>query len=47
MIGKILLGLKYIHDQGVIHRDIKSDNIFLAENNLPRIGDFGSSALSN
>ena len=46
LMGKVLLGLKYIHEQGLIHRDIKSDNIYLAENQLPRIGDFGFSGLS-
>jgi len=37
----ILRGLKLCHNNGVIHRDIKDDNIFAAENGAYKIGDFG------
>jgi serine/threonine protein kinase len=39
---EIVLGLRYLHDQGVIHRDIKSSNLFLDSQNHVKIGDFGS-----
>ena len=39
-------GLSYIHKCGVIHRDIKTKNIFLDNNMKVKIGDFGTSALT-
>jgi NIMA (never in mitosis gene a)-related kinase len=34
-------GLLYLHSKKIIHRDIKSQNIFLKDNGKIRIGDFG------
>lgn len=34
-------GLLYLHDRGVIHRDVKPDNLLLYENGTLRICDFG------
>ncbi|KQJ84342.1 hypothetical protein BRADI_5g20252v3 [Brachypodium distachyon] len=42
---EIVLGLKYIHDACVIHRDIKPGNIFMGQDNSIMIGDFGQSCL--
>jgi serine/threonine-protein kinase len=44
----ILLGLKHAHDRGVVHRDIKPDNIFLANKDgelVVKILDFGIAKL--
>ncbi|XP_040282000.1 serine/threonine-protein kinase Nek5 isoform X8 [Bufo bufo] len=45
---QISLGLKHIHDRKVLHRDIKAQNIFLANNGtLPKLGDFGIARMMN
>lgn len=41
--AQICSGLKAIHDQKILHRDLKSKNIFLTEKNDVKIGDFGLS----
>ena len=40
---QIAAGTKYIHDQKVIHRDLKLGNMFLSGNMTVKIGDFGLS----
>ncbi|XP_078056866.1 serine/threonine-protein kinase Nek11 [Mustelus asterias] len=39
---QLLLGAQYMHERRILHRDLKSNNIFL-KNNLVKIGDFGVS----
>ena len=38
---QLLLGLSYIHDKKIVHRDIKTKNIFIQNERTLRIGDFG------
>ena len=38
---EILSGLSILHKQNLIHRDIKSKNIFLTKDGHAKIGDFG------
>ncbi|NXL63563.1 NEK3 kinase, partial [Chordeiles acutipennis] len=42
---QICLGVKHVHDKHVLHRDIKSKNIFLTQNGKVKLGDFGSARL--
>ncbi|XP_074548243.1 eIF-2-alpha kinase GCN2 [Halichoeres trimaculatus] len=41
LFREILDGLAYIHEQGMIHRDLKPVNIFLDSQDHVKIGDFG------
>ncbi|KAJ1947726.1 hypothetical protein GGF37_000102 [Kickxella alabastrina] len=40
-----LLGLEYLHEHGIVHRDIKPDNLLLTKDNVLKIADFGESVL--
>ena len=44
---QLLLGLSYIHDKKIVHRDIKTKNIFIQNKHTLRIGDFGIAKIFN
>lgn len=39
----VVLGLEYLHYQGIIHRDIKPANLLIAQDDTVKISDFGVS----
>lgn len=41
----LILGIEYLHAQGVVHRDIKPDNLLLTEDDVLKIVDFGVSEM--
>ncbi|XP_016887319.1 serine/threonine-protein kinase Nek3 isoform X2 [Cynoglossus semilaevis] len=45
--SQMCAGARYIHDKRVLHRDLKSKNIFLTENGTVKVGDFGSACILN
>jgi len=46
IVSKIAQGLAYAHKKGVIHRDLKPDNILFDDNDDPFISDFGVARLT-
>ena len=41
---ELVLGLDHAHGHGVVHRDIKAENVLLAGDGQPKISDFGIAA---
>lgn len=41
----LILGIEYLHAQGVVHRDIKPDNLLLTGDDVLKIVDFGVSEM--
>ena len=46
--AQIALALRHCHERRILHRDLKSKNVFLTSRNFVKLGDFGiSKMLSN
>jgi len=41
ILTQICLALNHIHKKKIIHRDLKSGNVFLTKSGLVKLGDFG------
>ncbi|KIX99039.1 uncharacterized protein Z520_05500 [Fonsecaea multimorphosa CBS 102226] len=41
----LILGIEYLHAQGVVHRDIKPDNCLVTEDDVLKVVDFGVSEM--
>lgn len=45
VLYQLLIGVKYLHEMGLIHRDLKPSNILLDQNCSSKICDFGLARL--
>ena len=41
IFSQITFAMKYVHDSNILHRDLKSQNIFLMNDGRVKLGDFG------
>jgi len=46
VVFKVCHALEYANTQGLLHRDVKPDNVLLAEDGTPKVSDFGASYLT-
>eukprot|EP00899_Mesostigma_viride_P019612 jgi/Mesvir1/27652/Mv07379-RA.3 len=45
MFVQLLLALQHVHNSKVLHRDLKPQNVFVAKDNILKLGDFGISRM--
>ena len=45
LMRQILHGVGYAHGKGIIHLDLKPENIMISKNGVPRVMDFGRSMI--
>mmetsp|Transcript_7574 Transcript_7574/g.8700 ORF Transcript_7574/g.8700 Transcript_7574/m.8700 type:complete len:405 (+) Transcript_7574:180-1394(+) len=41
LMAPIFDAVRHLHSHGIVHRDIKEDNVLLTEAGIPKLGDFG------
>ena len=47
IVAQLCEGLSYAHEQGVVHRDVKPDNVFILEDGSVKLLDFGIAKLTS
>ncbi|XP_048236777.1 uncharacterized protein LOC124117551 isoform X2 [Haliotis rufescens] len=45
MFQQIVAAIRHIHEHNILHRDLKTDNIFLTKEGIVKVGDFGISKM--
>ena len=45
LLKKVVRGLKYLHDNNIVHGDLKPQNILVASDGLVKLSDFGISKI--
>lgn len=46
-IACIVLALEYLHNNNIVYRDLKPENVFIDHNGYTKIGDFGFAKILN
>lgn len=41
IFAQLALALRHVHDRRILHRDVKSQNVFLTSSGVVKLGDFG------